>query len=179
MEKKSYHHVDCQYYPLYVVVNMAIFVSVTREAISIQKLLAEVADDSHGALDFFIGAVRNVHEGKDVKGITYDGHEVLINKTLDDICRDAERKWTDTHYAVCHYLGDLSVGGISIAIAVSSPHRAESFDACRYIIEEVKKRVPVWKQEHYTDGKSDWLPGHSLRKSPTPCCGHCGGINHG
>ena len=158
---------------------MAIFVSVIRDAISIQKLLEEVTDNGHGALDFFIGTVRNVHEGKDVKGITYDGHEVLINKALDDICRESEKKWPDTHYAVCHYLGDLSVGGISIAIAVSSSHRAESFEACRYIIEEVKKRLPVWKQEHYTDGKSDWLPGHSLRKRSSSCCGHCGGGNHG
>lgn len=158
---------------------MTISTFVSREAISIQTLLREVADDSHGALDFFIGTVRNVHEGRKVKGITYDGHEALMNKTLYEICEEAEREWPETHYAVCHYLGELAVGGISIAIAVSSSHRVESFDACRYVIEEIKKRLPVWKQEHYIDAKSDWLPGHSLRKKSAPCCGHCGGERHG
>jgi molybdopterin synthase catalytic subunit len=179
MRKKYCHHVDYQYYPLFVVAEMTIFVSVTREVILVQKLLEKVTDDSHGALNLFIGTVRNVHEGKDVKGITYDGHEALIHRTLDDICRESARMWPDTHYSVCHYLGELSVGGISVAIAVSSAHRTESFDACRYIIEEVKKRLPVWKQEHYAGGKSEWLPGHSLRKRSAPCCGHCGGSNHG
>ena len=62
-----------------------------------------------------------------------------------------------------HYKGQLDVGGMSVIIAVSSVHRAESFDACRYLIEELKKRAPVWKQEHYQHGSSEWLPGHSLR----------------
>lgn len=158
---------------------MTIFVSVSRKKISIEHLLASVEDSSHGAIDCFIGKVRNLHEGKVVCGITYDGHEVLMKKTLSDICHEAETKWPCTHYAVCHYLGDLDVGGISIAISVSSAHRAESFDACHFVIEAIKKRLPVWKQEHYDGGKSDWLPGHSLRTVAAPCCGHCGGRRHG
>ena len=64
-----------------------------------------------------------------------------------------------------HYKGQLDIGGISVIIAVGSPHRAESFEACRYIIEELKKRAPVWKQEHYEHGPSEWLPGHSLQNA--------------
>ncbi len=158
---------------------MTIVASVSREKISVEALLGAVSDDSHGAIDCFIGTVRNLHEGNVVRGITYDGHEALIIKTLGDICEEAERKWPDTHYAVCHYLGELDVGGVRIAIAVSSAHRAERFDACRLVIEEIKKRLPVWKQEHYADGRSGWLPGHSLRTATAPCCGHCGGRRHG
>jgi len=84
-------------------------------------------------------------------------------------------------YFVSHFYGVLDVGGVSIVIAVSSPHRAESFEACRYVIEEIKKRAPVWKQEHYFEGKSDWLPGHSLNSEAEEslvCCGRCGEKRH-
>lgn len=158
---------------------MTAHVSVSCKTIFIQDLLDAVDDGGHGAIDCFVGKVRNQHEGKVVRGITYDGHEILMKKILSEICQEAETKWPQTHYAVSHYLGELEVGGISIAIVVSSAHRAESFDACRFVIEAIKKRLPVWKQEHYEDGKSDWLPGHSLRSAAAPCCGHCGGRRHG
>ncbi len=90
--------------------------------------------------------------------------------------------WPDTRYAILHYKGQLPVGGVSVVIAVSSPHRAESFEACRYVIEEIKMRAPIWKREHYIDGKSEWLPGYSLRhdaeNAVEPCCGKCCGGKH-
>lgn len=135
---------------------------VSTDEIDIQTAVNAVTDAAHGAIDTFIGVVRNTHDGKDVTGITYDVHETLAEKTFYDICAEAAAKWPDTRYYVSHYHGELPVGGVSIVIAVSSAHRAESFDACRYVIEEIKKRAPVWKREHYTDGKSDWLPGHAL-----------------
>lgn len=158
---------------------MTIFVAVSREMIAVDNLIDMIDDSGHGAIDCFIGKVRNLHEGKVVRGISYDGHELLMSKTMSEICREAESKWPHTHYAISHYLGDLDVGEISIVIAVSSAHRAESFDACRFVIEAIKKRLPVWKQEHYEDGKSEWLPGHSLRSAAAPCCGQCGGRHHG
>ena len=133
--------------------------------LNLQEAVAYVCDPGHGAIDTFIGTVRNTHEGKDVTGITYDVHKTLAEKTLRDICAEAQGFWPNTRYYVAHYHGTLDVGGISVVIAVSSPHRAESFDACRYVIEEIKKRLPVWKKEHYTDGISDWLPGHSLKEA--------------
>ena len=71
----------------------------------------------------------------------------------------------------------LPVGGVSVLVAVSAPHREETFEACRYVIEEIKKRAPVWKKEHYISGESEWLPGHSLVAEggeETICCGKCG-----
>lgn len=157
---------------------MTLHIKVTSDNINITDMIAKIQSPDHGAIDIFIGAVRNHHDGKTVTGITYDAHESLVEKTFERICREAEGLWPDTHYALEHYKGALPVGGISIAIAVSAAHRAESFEACRYVIEEVKKQAPVWKQEHYQDSKSEWLPGHSLRHEAAhseTCCGKCCG----
>lgn len=161
---------------------MTIYVRVTTDEISLEDALARVRSPDHGAIDLFVGVVRNNHNGKEVSGITYDAHEKLAEKCFAGICREATGLWPDTRYAVLHYKGELPVGGTSIVIAVSSPHRAESFEACRYIIEEIKVRAPIWKREHYLEGKSEWLPGHSLRHDAEyavePCCGKCCGGKH-
>lgn len=160
---------------------MTIHVQVTTKEIDIDAAIAKVKSAEHGAIDLFIGTVRNHHNGKEVTGITYDAHEKLAEKIFKEICREGMGLWPDTRYAVMHYKGELPVGGTSIVIAVSSPHRAESFEACRYVIEEIKVHAPVWKQEHYLDGKSDWLPGHSLRHEAEyagTCCGKCCGGQH-
>lgn len=139
-----------------------IHASVLSTTLNIQDAYDFVSDPAHGAVDVFVGAVRNHHEGQNVQGINYDVHEELAVKTFQDICEEAQQRWEGIKTYVSHYKGQLDIGGISIVIAVSSAHRAESFDGCRYIIEEIKKRSPVWKQEHYDDGPSEWLPGHSL-----------------
>lgn len=156
--------------------NADIHAEISEQALDIQKACDFVADPMHGAIDTFVGIVRNHHEGQKVTGITYDVHDVLAEKTLHDICEEAQGFWPETKYYVAHYKGTLDVGGISVLIAVSAAHRAEAFEACRYIIEEIKKRLPVWKQEHYPDGKSEWLPGHSLvadAETGMTCCGKC------
>ncbi len=161
---------------------MSIQVFVSADPLSLETAMQSVVDPAHGAIDTFIGTVRNMHDGKSVTGITYDVHEALAEKVFHEICEEAQGLWPDTRYYVAHYQGTLDVSGISIIIAVSSPHRAESFEACRYVIEAIKKRAPVWKKEHYVDGMSDWLPGHSLSEEAgysTTCCGHCQEDAHG
>ena len=160
---------------------MTIIAEVSTQPLDVQKAVNIVTDPAHGAIDTFVGVVRNHHEGKAVTGITYDVHTELAGKIFHEICKEAQGAWPGTRYYVAHYQGELDIGGTSIVIAVSAPHRAESFEACRYVIEEIKKRAPVWKKEHYTDGKSDWLPGHSLSaeaETGTLCCGHCQGEEH-
>lgn len=143
---------------------MAIFARVTHEPILLAEAVSHVQCAAHGAIDVFIGTVRNTHNEKEVTGITYDTNTVLAETVFRDICKESETLWPDTHYAVIHATGALPVGGTSIVIAVSAPHRDESFKACRHVIEKIKERAPIWKQEHYVDGKSEWLPGHSLRR---------------
>ncbi|MCC6824098.1 MAG: molybdenum cofactor biosynthesis protein MoaE [Verrucomicrobia subdivision 3 bacterium] len=151
-----------------------IHVFVGENPLDISALMQKVQSDAHGAIDIFVGTVRNTHEGKSVTGINYDAHVEIAKKVFKEICAESQGLWPNTKYAVSHFKGELPVGGISIVIAVSSPHRAESFEACRYVIEEIKIRAPSWKQEHYIDGKSAWLPGHSLNeetKANQKCCG--------
>ncbi len=136
---------------------------ITKEYINIQEGYDFIKDDGFGAFNTFVGVVRNIHEGNDVLGIEYDAQETLATNVLLQICNEANEKWRDTKVYAVHYKGKLEIGGISIFIAVGSKHRDESFKACRYVIEEVKKRLPVWKQEHYKSGKTSWLKGHSLR----------------
>lgn len=157
-----------------------IHVSVTAESLSAEQACDFVSDPANGAIDVFIGVVRNHHQGQSVTGITYDVHETLAAASLHGICCEAQGIWPQTRYFVSHYHGYLAVGGVSVLIAVSAPHREEAFESCRYVIEEIKKRVPVWKKEHYIDGESAWLPGHSLvaeSEEGGVCCGKCG--HHG
>jgi molybdopterin synthase catalytic subunit len=140
-----------------------IHASISTDFLNIPDAYDFVSDPAHGAVDVFVGVVRNHHEGSKVQGITYDVHDALAIKTFKEIAAEAKNKWAKIKIYISHYKGELDIGGISIIIAVSSAHRAESFEACRYIIEELKKRSPVWKKEHYPEEKSEWLPGHSLR----------------
>lgn len=138
---------------------------ISTHQLCLDAALKSISDPAHGAINTFIGTVRNTHEGKSVTGITYDVHTNLAKKVFHNICSEAKNAWPLTRYYLSHYQGILSIGEISVIIAVSSPHRAESFEACRYVIEELKRRAPIWKKEHYIDGISDWLPGHSLSHS--------------
>ena len=109
----------------------------------------------------FLGTVRNCNEGRPVGGMEYEGYADMAREQLAAIVAEASaRAGTDRIFAV-HRLGELEVGQVSVAIAVSTPHRAEAFDAARYVIEEIKKRLPVWKRERYLDGEARWLEGQA------------------
>ncbi len=149
--------------------NKNIFVDVwdvTKKPLSSQEALDFVADDINGAADLFLGAVRNHNMGRQVEGVSYDVYEELAINNFREICEEASEKWgtkeKPLRFYVVHGKGRLNIGGLSIMIAVGSPHRKEAFKACRYVIEQIKHRSPVWKQEHYIDGDSDWVQGHAL-----------------
>ena len=122
-----------------------------------------VNQKQNGAETLFIGTVRNHNHNKRVLGITYDVFAALAKQSFKDICSDAQEKWgNELCIYIVHAKGRLPVHGISIVIAVGSPHRDEAFKACRYIIEEIKLRSPIWKLEHYEDGESEWTKGCEL-----------------
>lgn len=137
--------------------------AVATQPIQVQAAVDFVADDAHGAADLFIGTVRNVNLGKPVKGVSYDVFDELTLNVFRDLANESRQRWGEKlNIYIEHYKGRLDILGVSILIAVSSPHRDESFKACRFIIEEIKHRAPIWKQEHYVDGDSDWVQGHAL-----------------
>lgn len=132
---------------------------VTTEPISAESVLAHVGSDADGAVCVFVGIVRDHNEGRAVQGVRYTAYAAMAGKVLGEIATEAAARAGDARVAVVHRTGELSVGEASVAIAVSSPHRAQAFDACRYIIEEIKTRVPVWKEERYAEGDAAWLDG--------------------
>jgi len=140
-----------------------ISVSITDKPIDIAAALEFVSDPSHGACNSFIGAVREKNMGRDVVGVSYDVFEPLAAATLQKLCEDVRSQYGGKiNISLTHFKGRLAVGGISVFIAVSTPHRHESFEACRTLIEKLKHSAPIWKQEHYTDGDSEWVQGHAL-----------------
>ena len=136
---------------------------ITHKPLDAESLLSGVSDPAHGAQASFVGIVRDKHEGRDVLAVTYEAFEPLARKVLAEIVAGAENRH-GAKVAAAHRLGRLSVGEASVLVAASSPHRAEAFDACREVIEEIKKRLPVWKKEHYAGGDSAWLAGCSLSR---------------
>jgi molybdopterin synthase catalytic subunit len=141
---------------------------ITEGRIDAAALLARVSARANGAQTLFLGVVRDHHEGRAVRAVTYDCFVPLARKVLAEIADEACARWPGTAIAVVHRTGTLDVGEASVAIAVGSPHRAPSYEASRYVIEELKRRAPIWKQEHHVDGSSGWLDGHPLRPERAP-----------
>ncbi len=135
------------------------FVAVVRDPIDSAEVLARVGADEDGAGLLFLGVVRDHSEGRSVGGVRYDAYEEMAAGVLTEIADEAARVLGTDRIAVVHRVGDLAVGDVSVAIAVSSPHRAEAYESSRFIIEEIKKRLPVWKKELYSDGVEEWVAG--------------------
>lgn len=145
-----------------------IHTAVVKDPIDPATVLARVGAAEDGAALLFLGTVRNLADGSTVRGVTYEAYEQMAAPVLAEIAREAAEILGTDHVAVVHRVGDLAVGEHSVAIAVSSPHRAQAYEASRYIIEEIKKRLPVWKKEHYTDGRDAWVGGTTPRGSGAP-----------
>lgn len=125
------------------------------------RVMERVGAEEDGAVLLFVGVVRDHNDGRGVSGVGYEAYEEMAEKVLLEIATEASVALGSDRVAVVHRVGELAVGEASVAIAVSSPHRAEAYDASRYVIEEIKKRVPVWKQERYVDGSVDWVAGQT------------------
>jgi molybdopterin synthase catalytic subunit len=129
----------------------------TREPISPAALLALVAGPDCGATCLFLGTVRDGPEDGGVTGIEYSAYEAMAGAELDRIIAETRRQWPAARLALRHRLGLVPTEEASIGIAAAAPHRADAFAACRYVIEEVKKRLPIWKKELRADGSVLWV----------------------
>ena len=123
-----------------------------------------IKDSKFGASIYFLGTVRNINDNKKVTGISYDSHDEMVIKSFEEIYNDAEQKLDIKDKAVFieHAKGYLDLGEISIIIAVACKHRDQAYVLSRYIIEEIKKRSPIWKKEHYENEESEWLKGNPI-----------------
>jgi molybdopterin synthase catalytic subunit len=134
---------------------------VTERPLRPEEMHDLASSPEHGALSLFIGVVRERHEGRAVAAMTYDAFAPLAEKELARIAEEACARWS-ARVAVGHRIGRLEVGESSVVIAAGCAHRAEAFDACRFVIEQIKARLPVWKKEHGVDGSVRWLEGCAL-----------------
>ncbi|MGH7700446.1 MAG: molybdenum cofactor biosynthesis protein MoaE [Gemmatimonadales bacterium] len=134
----------------------------TRNPISPDVLLRAVAAPECGGTCLFLGTVRNAPEHGGVTAIAYSAYDAMAEAELDRIAAEARERWPGCRLGVTHRLGRVPLGEASVAIAAAAPHRADAFAACRYAIEEIKRRLPVWKKEYRLDGSTTWVePGVS------------------
>jgi molybdopterin synthase catalytic subunit len=122
-------------------------------------VLASVADEEAGGTVLFVGTIRRRSGGKTVEGLTYEVYRRMAEKKMLEIEQEVTRKWRVVKISMAHRYGDLKVGEVSVAVAVSCHHRAEAFEACRHAIDSIKGGLPIWKRERYRGGAQTWVKG--------------------
>lgn len=128
----------------------------TRAPLDLGRLVARVTAPARGGIACFLGVVRDHHAGRTVASLEYSAYEAMAEAECARIAAEARARW-QAEVALEHRLGHLEVGDAAVAIAAAAPHRDAAFAACRYVIEEVKRRVPIWKRERFTDGSETWV----------------------
>jgi len=136
------------------------------EQLDLAQLVERVQAPSRGGIACFLGTVRDHHNDRPVLRLEYSAYGAMAEAECERIVREAEARW-DCAVALRHRVGTLAVGEAAVAIAVASAHREEAFAACRFVIEEVKRRVPIWKREVFADGSVEWV-------DPTRVSGYAG-----
>jgi len=134
-------------------------IEITKDKIDVAKLIASVSDDGAGAIDVFIGTTRNKTSGKTVIKLDFEAYEPMAVKEIQKIVERAQSQWPILKYAIAHRIGVVEIGEEAVVIAVSTPHRQAAFESCRFIIDELKKTVPIWKKEIFEDGDI-WVAAH-------------------
>lgn len=129
---------------------------VTRE-IDVAALMAEARSSDFGAVSVFAGTVRDMNDGRGVSAIDYSAYTSMAESELANIVAEAGVRFGVRALIVEHRVGALAIGDVSVAIVAAHAHRAPALDCTRFVIEEIKHRVPIWKREHYTDGSREWI----------------------
>jgi molybdopterin synthase catalytic subunit len=142
------------------------YFEIAKEPINIQQVIDKVVQREAGAITTFIGTVRELTHGKKTLYLIYEAYEVMAVKKLEQIGREIEEKWPGSMAAISHRVGKLDITDIAVVIAVSTPHRADAYEANRYAIERIKEIVPIWKKEHWEDGE-EWV-GNQLETVAYP-----------
>ena len=135
-------------------------VLLTHQPIDIQSVMAYVQSGNAGAIDVFVGTVRNQTQQKRVVRLEYEAYEPMALKKIQELVDEVRRRWPVERVAVVHRVGVLDIGEAAVVIAVSTPHRAEAFEACRWLIDTLKEVVPIWKKEIFEDGEV-WVAAHA------------------
>jgi molybdopterin synthase catalytic subunit len=128
----------------------------TGDPIELSPLLASVHSPARGGVVVFLGQVRDHQDGRGVLRLEYSAYAPMAEAECARIVSEAEQRW-NVGMALRHRVGSLTIGDLAVAVVAASAHRGDAFAACRFVIEEVKRRVPIWKREHYADGTVTWV----------------------
>jgi molybdopterin synthase catalytic subunit len=131
-------------------------IKITEKAIDVQKVIETASSLGSGAVNVFIGTVRNRAHQKNVVWLEYEAYESMAVAEIRKIIDEAAQKWGLLGWAVSHRIGTLKPGEVAVAVAISAPHRKESFEACQFIIDNLKAKAPIWKKEVFEDGE-EWV----------------------
>jgi molybdopterin synthase catalytic subunit len=129
-----------------------------QEPIDIVALASEVRGDGDGAVSLFLGTVRDVNAGRSVLFLEYEAYPEMAEREMERIAAEARSRFAVDAVAIVHRVGRVAIGEASIGIAVGAPHRAAAMDACRFVIDRMKVRAPIWKREHFAGG-AVWVEG--------------------
>jgi molybdopterin synthase catalytic subunit len=132
-------------------------IQLTDDVIDAQKLLALVQRPEAGAVVLFLGTTRQFTQGRETAQLTYEAYRNMAIRELERLEAEARRRWQIVECAIVHRLGLVPLAEASVAIAVSSPHRNDAFEAGRWLIDTLKETAPIWKQEHWADGTAEWV----------------------
>lgn len=131
-------------------------IELTTQPIDYNRLTESVRDHAAGAVTLFLGTVREFTRGIQTSWLEYEAYPDMARSSMAELEEEAIQKFTVTRIAISHRTGTMALGEISVAIAVSAPHRDQAFEAGRWLIDTLKQRVPIWKKEHFVDGHEEW-----------------------
>ncbi len=134
--------------------------SISQKPLDVMEVIARVSGDDAGGISTFLGAVRDRSQGHDIDHLEYEAYPEMAVQEMEKIADEAAEKWPGVRVAIAHRVGRLDIGDLAVVIAAAGPHRAEAFESCRFAIDVLKERVPIWKKEVATDGEY-WVEDHA------------------
>ena len=134
-------------------------VTLTTDPIDVTAALNYLQSEQAGAIDVFMGVVRDQTQDRPVDRLEYEAYDRMALSEMQKIADEAHQQWPILRYTIIHRKGTLQIGEMAVLIGVATAHRADAFDACRYIIDTIKKTVPIWKKEVFTNGE-EWVNAH-------------------
>ncbi|MDW3647267.1 MAG: molybdenum cofactor biosynthesis protein MoaE [Bacteroidia bacterium] len=134
-------------------------IHISEKPLELEKITQMVTDDGCGAIDIFVGTVRNQTKGKPVLKLDFEAYEKMAISEMAKLAEEASERWPVKKMAIHHRVGTLGIGETAVIIAVSTPHRNASFEACKFVIDTLKQTVPIWKKEIFEDGEV-WVAAH-------------------
>lgn len=143
-------------------------IRLTKDIIDYHTLTEQVRRHDCGAVVTFLGTVREMTEGRRTIALDYEAYPGMAEKKMAEIENDTRQRWPVGDMMIVHRLGHLELGDVSVAVAVSCPHRGQAFEACRFAIDRLKETVPIWKKENWADGSTEWVHPEKTEQGSEP-----------